>query len=159
MNFEDFLMEVDPQYHGFALATHEYLMENGCIYKVTAAKNGCLISYKYGKKKRVILNFVFRKSGLMARVYGDYIGDYLDLIESMPEGMKNVIEKAPTCKRFEDPPKCAPNCIGYVFPFAGTQHQKCRYSCFFFPVDEETIPYIRLMVEKELSYRVAAAAA
>ena len=156
MTFEDFLMEVDPQYHGFAREIHEYLLENGCVMKITTAKNGYLVSYKYGKKKRVILNFVFRKSGLMVRIYSDYVAEYLDIIESFPESMKKTIENAPSCKRFEDPPKCTPTCIGYVFAFNGTQHQKCRYSCFFFEVTDETIPHIREMVEKELSLRIAA---
>jgi len=155
MNFEDFLMEVDPQYHGFIREIHEYLSENGCTLKVTDAKSGCMVSYQYGKKKRVVLNFVFRKSGLQARVYCGHVGQYLETIEALPDEMKKSIEKAPKCKRFEDPPKCSPKCIGYVFPLAGTHHQKCRYYSFFFEVNDGTIPHIRTLVKKELSCRAA----
>ena len=156
MTFEDFLMEVDPQYHGFAREINEYLLESGCKLKMTTAKSGFLVSYQYGKKKYVVLNFVQRKTGLEARVYGGHVGEYLETIESLPDSMKATIEKAGNCKRFDDPPKCAPNCIGYVFALAGTELRKCRYYCFLFKVTNETIPYIREMVEKELSCRVVA---
>jgi len=155
MTFDDFLMEVDPQYHGFICEIHEYLTENGCTLKVTTAKSGCMVSYQYGKKKRVVLNFVFRKGALQARIYCGHVDQYLETIESLPESMRKTIEKAPKCKRFEDPPKCSPKCIGYVFPLAGTHHQKCRYFSFFFEVNNETIPSIRKMLEKEVACRAA----
>jgi len=94
MTFDDFLMEVDPQYHGFACGVNAYLSENGCTMKITDAKNGYLVSYQYGKKKRVILNFVFRKSGLQVRIYCGHVGQYLDTIESLPASMKKAVEKA-----------------------------------------------------------------
>ena len=155
MTFEDFLMEVDPQYHSFVREINDYLLENNCAFKITTAKNGYLVSYQYGKKKRVILNFVFRKSGLQARIYCGHVEQYIDTIESLPEPMKKAIEKAPKCKRFEDPPKCSPKCIGYIFTLTGTHHQKCRYNCFFFEVNNDSIPYIKEMTEKELACREA----
>jgi len=157
MTFEDFLLEADPQYQGFARELHEYLLENGCTMKISTAKNGYVVSYQYGKKKRVVINFVFRKkSGLVVRIYGGNVEQYMEIIEALPENMKTTIEKAPKCKRFEDPPKCSPKCIGYIFPLAGTHHQKCRYNCFLFEVNDENIPHIREMIEKELSYRAGA---
>jgi len=157
MNFEDFLLEVNPQYQGFARELNEYLLENGCTLKISTAKSGYVVSYQHGKKKRVLINFVFRKDiGLVVRIYGGNVEQYMETIESLPSNMKETIEKAPTCKRFEDPPKCSPKCIGYVFPLAGTHHQKCRYNCFLFPVSDENIPYIRAMIDKELSYRAVA---
>ena len=155
MVFDDFIMEVDPQFHGFVISLNEYLMINDCKLKMTSAKNGYVVSYQYGKKKRVVLNFVFRKSGLVARIYADHIGQYIDVLDSLPDSMKNTVEKAPACKRFEDPPKCSPKCGGYVFDFNGKQHQKCRYMCFLFEVNNESIPLIRTMVEKELECRQA----
>ena len=156
MTFDDFLMSVDPQYQTFALSINEYLLQNDCKIKLTQAKNGYVVSYPHGKKKRVVMNFVFRKSGLVVRIYGDHVGQYLDLLETLPENMKKSIEKAPACKRFEDPPKCSQNCVGYVFNMDEKQHQKCRYNAFMFEVNDENIPFIRTLVEKELEARNAA---
>jgi len=155
LNIEDFIITVEPQYQGFALAMHEYLMQEGCKLKITSAKNGYVISYQHGAKKRVVMNFVFRKSGLVARVYGDHATEYLDFLETMPEIMKKAINKAPSCKRFDDPPKCSSKCIGYVFTLGGATFQKCRYNCFMFEVSDESIPFIREHIEKELQARAA----
>ena len=153
MVFEDFILSVDPQYQEFTKSIHDYMVKNECTLKMTDAKNGYVVSYQQGKKKRVILNFVFRKNGLHARIYADHVAQYLDLLESLPESMKKAVVKAPSCKRFDDPPKCNSKCIGYIFTIADTQHQKCRYNCFLFLVTNESIPHIWTLVEKELSLR------
>ena len=151
--FEDFLINVDPQYQGFARQTHEQLLQNECKLKMTLAKNGYVVSYQYGKKKRVVMNFVFRKSGLVARIYGDHAGQYLDFLETLPVSMIKKIEKAPGCKRFENPPRCYEKCGGYVFTIKKTQYMKCRYNCFMFEVDDESIPFIQEFLEKEMEIR------
>ena len=155
MNIEDFIFEVKPQYHGFVLSLNDYLLNNSCKLKISTAKSGYLVSYQYGKKKYALMNFVFRKSGLVARIYGNNAVNYIDILESLPESMKKSIHNAGSCKRFEDPPKCTPKCGGYVFNFEGSELQKCRYFCFMFEVTDETSPFIRTLVEKELEQREA----
>ena len=155
MNFEDFLIDVDPQYLGFVCENHDDMIEKGCTLKMATAKNGYVVSYYYGKKKRVLINFVFRSGELVARIYGGNIDQYLDVLDSMPDDMKKTVMKAPKCRRFEDPPKCSPKCIGYTFSFNGEHHQKCRYNCFLFKVTDESIPFIKKMTEKELACRTA----
>ena len=153
LSFDDFVNDVDPVYHEFVRQTHEYMLENECTLKMMLAKNGYVVSYQHGKKKRVIMNFVFRKSGLFARVYCDFIGHYSETLETIPEKMMKAVEKAPTCKRFKDPPSCNSKCSGYLFTMKDKQHQKCRYNCFLFAVDEESIPFIRTLLENELKCR------
>ena len=153
LNFEDFINDVDPRYRDFALQTHEYMLGESCKLKMQLAKNGYVISYSHGKTKRVVMNFVFRKSGLVARIYGDNVGQYEPFLASLPDAMKTAIEKAPKCKRFEEPPKCNSKCGGNVFTLNGAQVQKCRYNCFMFEVDDESIPYIRGFLENELQTR------
>ena len=153
LSFDDFINEVDPKYHEFARQTHAYMLQNDCKLKMTLAKNGYVVSYQYGKKKRVVFNFVFRKSGLFARIYSDHIGKYSEIFEGIATNMVKSIEKAPACKRFSDPSDCNSKCSGYVFNIKGTQHQKCRYNCFLFPVNNENIPFIRTLFENELQYR------
>ena len=156
MNIEDFIIEIKPQYHGFVLSLDECLINKGCKLKISTAKNGYLVSYQYGKKKYVLMNFVFRKEKLVARIYGNNAVKYIDFLESLPESMKKSIHNAGRCKRFEDPPKCTPKCGGYVFNFEGSELQKCRYYCFMFEVNDETIPFIRTFIEKELEQRETA---
>ena len=153
LTFEDFLNDVDPRYRDFAQQTHDYLLGEGCKLKMQLAKSGYVVSYGHGKSKRVVMNFVFRKSGLIARIYGENAGQYDDFLASLPDAMKKSIEKAPMCKRFEEPPKCSPNCSGYVFDLNGTQYQKCKYNSFMFEIDDESIPFIRGFLENEIKMR------
>jgi len=134
------------------------MIQNGCKLKLELAKNGYVASYQHGKKKRVILNFVFRKIGLLARIYCNFVGQYLEVYDETPEKIAKSIEKAPECKRFSDPSECNPKCNGYVFTVSGTQYQKCRYNCFLFAVTDESIPFIRSLYENELRCRNLAAA-
>ena len=155
LSFEGFISDVDPKYHEFVRQTHEYMLENNCKLKIMTAKNGYVVSYQHGKKKRVIMNFVFRKSGLFARIYSDFIGHYADVLETFPEKVIKSIEKAPVCKRFNNPPTCNSRCGGYVFTMKDIQYQKCRYSCFLLAVEEESIPFIKILYENELNCRIS----
>ena len=158
IKFEDFINEVDPKYREFAMQMNEYMMQNDCKLKMTLAKNGYVVSYQFGKKKRVILNFVFRKIGLFARIYADNIGQFPEVLDTFPEKMAQTIKKAPECKRFSDPSQCNPKCNGYLFTISDTQYQKCRYNCFLFAVNEESIPFIKSLTENEIKIRKSAEA-
>ena len=153
LKFEDFLMDVNPAYHEFVKQVHHYLLENECSIKMDVAKNGYLVSYS-DKNKRVILNFVFRKSGLVTRIYGDNVNHYNDFLETLPAGMIKAIEKAPVCKRLIDITKCNSKCrMGYDFMLKGTRHQKCQYNCFMFLVNDENNLFISDFLKKELTAR------
>lgn len=150
LSFEGFLQNVNPLHQEFVTQIHDVMLQNGCKLKLQLAKSGYVVSYSHGKDKRVILNFVFRKSGLVARIYGDYADRYMDFLETLPDKMIKSIEKAPACKL------CNPRCMkGYVFSVKGTQHQKCRYNCFLFAVDDESIPFIKTFLEHEIKERSA----
>ena len=153
MSFDDFIISVVPHYQGFARSINDYMLNNGCALKITTAKNGFVVSYQHLAKKRVVMNFVFRKKGLVVRIYGDHVGEYPEFLEKFPETMKESIRKAPSCKRFDTPPKCNSKCGGYVFNLGNTQYQKCRYSCFMYVVDDERIPFITAHIERELAAR------
>ncbi|MCL1806237.1 MAG: hypothetical protein FWG31_00870 [Oscillospiraceae bacterium] len=150
LSFEDFLSNVNPVYQDFVKQTHVYLLENGCKLKLQLAKNGYVVSYSHGKNKKVLLNFVFRKIGLLIRIYSDMIGQYIDFLETLPDAMVKSVAKSPDCKM------CNPKCgKGYDFSVKGSQYHKCRYTCFLFPVDEGSIPFIRSFLENEIQSRSA----
>lgn len=156
ISFEDFLKNVSPVQLDYVNETHAFLLTHGCSCKIEAAKSGHVLSYILKKAKRVIANYVFRKNGLIIRIYGDHIGDYPAVLDALPQGMAKAIEKAPTCKRLLDPTKCNARCpMGYVFELNGMVHKKCRYSSFMFEVTEENYAAIRAFLEQELKARAA----
>ena len=150
LSFEDFLVNVNPVYQSFAKQMHAYLLDNDCKLKLKLAKNGYVVSYSHGISKRVVLNFVFRKNGLFTRIYGDMVNKYMDLLDNLPENMIKSISKAPECKLCND--RCNK---GYSFSIKGTAYLKCRYNCFLFVVDDESIPFITYFLESEVRERSA----
>lgn len=156
LSFEDFTLNVNPMILGFVNDIHDYMINNGCVCKITPAANSPVLSYTLMKTKRVIANYVFRKNGLIIRIYGDNISKYGEVFNTMPKGMITAVEKAPVCKRLVDPTKCNPKCgMGYVFELNKTVHQKCRYSSFMFEVKDENYAAIRDFLVHELSERSA----
>lgn len=148
LSFEGFLQDVDPVYRPFTVQTHERLTGGGCKLKLQLAKSGYVVSYTHGKSKRTLINFVFRKGGLVARIYGDNINSYEDILASLPESMSKAIQKSPVCKL------CNARCPkGYSFSLDGERLQKCRYSCFMFAVDGESIPFITDFIDREAAAR------
>jgi len=97
-----------------------------------------------------MLNFLFRKSGLFVRIYADNFSRYTDFLNCLPEKMEKEIAKASVCKRLIDPATCNPKCImGYDFSIRDNRYQKCRYSCFQFAVNFESVPVLSEFIERE----------
>ena len=154
--FEDFLLDVHPAYQEFVTHLHADLLLHGYQIKIEMAKSGFLVTYFNVKTKRSVVNFVFRKKGLVVRIYGENVNQYLDFMDTLPDSMTKAIDKAPVCKRLVNPAACNPRCpMGYDFIMKGSHHQKCRYSGFMFPVNEESIPFIKTFVEREVIERAA----
>lgn len=154
--YEEFLLDVPPQIYPYVEALNATFLENGCTVKVEMAKSGYVVSYVYTPTKRTIANFVFRKKGLMVRLYGDHVGTYEAALSELPDVMQKAIEKAPSCKRLIDPAKCSARCpMGNTFTLKDTLHKKCRYTNFFFLLDGESFPFIKELIARELGARAA----
>lgn len=156
LQYENFLNDVNPVYRDFVNQTHDFFLQNGCKVKIELAKNGYVISYSHTKTKKVIANFVFRKNGLVIRIYGDNFDKYIGFFDELPAAMIKSIGKSPVCKRLLDPTKCNSRCPkGYDFTVKDSHFQKCRYSCFMFEINEESIPFIKTFIENEVKERAA----
>lgn len=152
--FEDFLADVAPELKGFVKALNDYLLSNSCTVKIEQAKSGFVVSYNSAATKRVVLNFVFRKSGLIIRIYADFVQSYEAFLQTLPEGMKKTVDKAPICKRLSNTAPCNSRCsMGFDFTLEDSHYQKCRYSSFMFPVNRENVPFIQAFVEHEIRER------
>jgi len=152
--FDDFLSEVAPDYREFVANAHELLLRDNYKLKIEAKASGLFVSYSHPKTKRSMLNFLFRKSGLFVRIYADNFSKYANFLNCLPEKMEKEIGKASVCKRLIDPATCNPKCImGYDFSISDKRYQKCRYSCFQFAVNFESVPVLSEFIERERKER------
>jgi len=148
--FEDFLMTVSDDYKDFVITVHEMLLRDNYKIKIESKKNGFLVSYSHPKTKRVIMNFLFRKKGLLIRVYAENCAKYPDVLNSLPERIVDQIAGATVCKKLVNPQDCWEKCVmGYDFYIGGNHYQKCRYDCFQLDVDSESIPFLLELIESE----------
>ena len=152
ITFEQFFEAVDNDNKPFVHELHSYLLGKGCKVTFEEKKSGFLASYKHGKPPRAVLNFVFRKQGMLTRIYGERISGYPDFLNALPPEMIKSIGNAGDCKRLINN-TCSPKCTGYDFIIGGTHFQKCRYNCFEFLMTDESRPYIKSFVEHEIAGR------
>ena len=154
--FEDFLADVSDCYKAFVNKVHEKLLQDNYRIKIESKASGFLVSYVHPKMKRTILNFLFRKKGLLVRVYGDNCNKYCDVLNRLPESMVRQIDKSGVCKRLVDLESCNSRCAtGYDFHIGKNHYQKCRYNCFCLDVDAESIPFLLELIERESKERLA----
>lgn len=149
LGFQDFIGTVEGDASEFITELHRLLTEGGCKIEVKEAKSGYVVSYRYDKK--TIMNYVFRKKGMIARIYGNHVIDYMAFLDTLPDGMVKAIQDAPYCKRLLNPNDCNPKCaMGNDFILRGQREQKCRYSAFMFLLCEENNPFIKSFIMHEL---------
>ena len=148
--FEDFLSAVPSEYQGFVSKTHEGLTADGYKLKIESKASGLFASYSHPKTKRSVLNLFFRKGGFFARIYADKVNEYAGFLDGLPEAMEKEIAKSGVCKRLVNPADCNPKCVmGYDFHVRDNHYQKCRYSCFQFAVNAESVGIIAAFIENE----------
>jgi len=153
-SFEQFLETVDTNYQVFVQNLHNYLLDNRCKITIEEKKSGFLASYKFGKPPRAMVNFLFRKTDMFVRIYGENISEYFNFLNTLPKEMVQSIDGAGECGRLVNN-TCSPKCSGYDFTIGNEHFQKCRYNCFEFLVTDESVSYIRSFVENEINARLA----
>lgn len=154
-SFNEFLSTVAPQHQAFVEKLNNKLIEQGCDLVIKVAKSGYTASYQLAKK--TVMNWVFRKSGVMARIYGDNAGEYEDIIASLPADMQKKMTASRDCKRLIDPNACSPTCVkGFVYALNGEGYKKCRNDGMFFLLTTETAEYIAQLVCAEVAVRKSA---
>lgn len=150
--FKEFLSKVAPEHQAFVEKLNDKLIEQGCDLVIKEAKSGYTASYQWGKK--TVMNWVFRKSGILARIYGDNAGKYEELIASLPADMQKKMTGSRDCKRLIDPNACSPACVkGFVYALDGDTHKKCRNDGMFFLLTSENAEHIAGLVCAEVIVR------
>ena len=156
MNEELYLEFLDcvPMYNRhFVNELHTLFTSHGCKLELKQARNGYVASYQL--KKKVVCNFVFRKKGMLFRLYGDNYKHYSAILEHLPASMQKEIAAASVCKRLVvDPQSCNPKChMGYDITIQGNHYQPCRYNGLMFLITDESKPYIRQLATQEILAR------
>lgn len=147
--FQDFLASVDVENQKFVSDLNDELTEFGCKIDVKLAKSGYVVSYSLNKK--VVANYVFRKKGLIIRIYAGRIAQYMDILDTLPDEMVRTIQEAPVCKRLLDPSACNQKCsMGYEFILKGERLQRCRNNSFMFLLSEENKPFVKTILLNEI---------
>lgn len=153
LTYDDFLKNVEKDNLAFVEDIHKLLSGFGCNVTVKEAKQGCLVTYTYSRnqKKISLMNYVFRKSGMYARIYARHIRGYQDILDSLPKEIKKDMAKAGDCKRLNGISECSPSCTaGYDFIMDSTNYRKCKNSAFFWRVEQKSFEPIKGLLENEL---------
>ena len=154
-SFKEFLSTVAPEQQAFVEMLNNKLTMQGCDLVVKEAKSGYTATYQLAKK--TVMNWVFRKSGIVARIYGDNVCKYEDAIVSLPADMQKGMTSSRDCKGFIDPDACSPTCVkGFVYALNGEVHKKCRNDGMFFLLTNETAEHIAGLVCAEVDARKSA---
>lgn len=152
--YEDFLKTVSTENMDFVTKLNSIFMENDCKVEVKEAKQGYVVSYSYmkDKKKIALMNYVFRKSGMLVRIYARHISMYQNILDTFPNKMKKEMIKAVDCKRLNGISECSPTCTaGYNYILDGANYKKCKNSAFFWLINEESKELIEQMIVKEVA--------
>ena len=142
--FDEFMKAVDPQHKGFVEATHNELIANGYKITIESKASGFFVTYKHPKTKRSLLNFLFRKKGLLARLYP--VNKATAIPNDITAEMVQEIDKNPTCK------KCSEKCPkGYKFTIDGQDYDKCWYGAFLLTVTQGSKPILTKWIQDEIT--------
>lgn len=152
ITFNNFASTVAPEYRTYVESLNEKLVELGCNTVMKTAKSGYTATYQLEKK--AVMNWVFRKAGIYARIYGDNARHYENIIEKLPSEMQDRMIKARDCKRHIDPTACSSTCVkGFVYELNGDTLKKCRNDGMFFLLTEGTAENIAELVCAEVGAR------
>lgn len=152
VSFNDFLATVEPKNQEYIEKLHNSLIAQGCDIVIKEAKSGYAVSYQLDKK--TIMNWVFRKTGILARIYGDNASLYEDIIAALPTEIQKKMTTSRDCKRLIDPTACSATCVkGFVYNLDGEMQKKCRNDGMFFLLTDKTEKAITDLVCAEVAAR------
>jgi len=153
-DFLGFLGEVADPCMGFVLEIHEKLIQMGCKVKISSTKAyPYQIAYTMPNSRKGILNFYLRKKGLKVRITIVDPKKHADFLNGLPESMVKQIAKKNVCRKLVEGSECLDHCTGFDFHIGDTQYQKCRFYCFQFDVDAESMAFLLALLERELEER------
>lgn len=148
----DFLSLVPDESKTFVDELNTFLTGKKCKRTIKPAAKGYLVTYSLPESGKSLLNFVFRKGCVKAKIYASHIAEYEGLLEKFPEGTKKEIAYALDCKKLNGK-TCSPICpAGYTFVMDGIEYKKCRSMAFLPVLGRINNSIIWEMIEKEIMF-------
>ncbi len=130
---------------------HAELSAMGFAEEIKEAKSGPVLSYR--KDRKVLLNYVYRKSGIKVRLYAAGIAAYEDCLSALPDRMKAELKKAADCKKLHGL-ACTPACPGgYTYTLDGEVLKKCRSMAFLMTLNQRTAMSVQALILREAGER------
>jgi len=165
--FEDFMTDVEmldwvsKEQLAFITEFHEYFTERDLKLNIKSNKTTPFI-FNFTNKRKGVFSLYLKEKGLMAIVKAHNVDKYGDALEMLSEDMISLIEQSPVCKNLvrKDPSEkgCGwADCFGYDFNMGEANYQICRYSCFQFDVNAETLPHLKNLAIRELEEQLKSA--
>jgi len=155
-DFLAFLGEVHDECMGFVMDIHQRLIQMGCKVKISSTKAyPYQLAYTMPNSRKGILNFYLRKKGLRVRITIVDPEKHADVLNGLPESMVSQIHKKNVCRKLIEGCNCLDSCTGFDFYIGEIHHQRCRFDCFKFDVDAESMPFLLALLERELQARGA----
>lgn len=149
--FKLFLNDIPTEMQEFVINLDALLEEKGSKREIKSAKQGFVTSYSNPNTGKVLLNYVFRKTGVKMRIYAAGVGNYDSILNAFPVKMKKEITKATDCKKLTGG-TCSPTCPGgYTFTMDGEEYRKCRSMAFLHNLNQESSTYILELLKSELA--------
>ncbi|MCL2827263.1 MAG: hypothetical protein FWD99_00805 [Oscillospiraceae bacterium] len=156
--FSDFLGllgQVADDCVGFVLGVHEKLRQMGCKVKISSTKAyPYQLAYTMPNSRKGILNFYLRKKGLKVRITIVDPEQHAPVLNRLPEHMISQIDKKNVCRKLVEGCECLDACTGFDFHIGESHYQKCRFYCFQFDVDAESMPILLELLEREIAARL-----
>ena len=158
--FEDFLKDVEvldwvsDMDVSYISQFHELLTEHGLKLSIKSNKTTPFI-LNFTNKRKGVFSLYLREKGLMAIVKAHNVDKYPDALTALSEKMIQLIKQSPVCKNLvrKNPSEkgCSyADCYGYEFSIGEINCQICRYKCFQFDVDSESLPHLKNLAVREL---------
>ena len=97
IDFAELMTVVSQENHEFIVNLHQELLHQGCRIHIKEARSGYVAAYVLHNK--TIANYIFRKKGMLIRIYGAHVNEYEAVLDTLPLEMQEAISHAPVCKR------------------------------------------------------------
>ena len=86
IDFSEFMTAVSQENHEFIVNLHQELLHQGYRIHIKEARSGYVAAYVLHNK--TIANYIFRKKGMLIRIYGAHVNEYEAVLDTLPLEMK-----------------------------------------------------------------------
>jgi len=152
LTIDNFLHTLSPGQYKQAMLLHEVAVDvaKQKIRMGGFMRNDWACTYTDNKSKKVLMTLHVNQSSFSAKLNLQYIGQYISLVNEMPDDIKDAIIGTGW-----DCGSCNPKCSGgFAFELNGKAYNKCHCGSFMFnDINDENIVFCKQLLIKEIELR------